>query len=247
MHAPHLFEGISRLKRAVAITTLVAAAIAITLISTATASSKQAAAGTIAVTERTLVLSYRDGNDIMRELQVRPTLTGTFSGTEVSLAHNVTHPDSAGAERSIVDRQLQELKAATARYHSIEQAIAAGYLPPGGQMPPPSATCVTGPTGNMGYHFENPALMTDGVINLTEPEVLLYERMPNGTFKLTAVEYYMQANQTTTAPVILGQTFLGPMPPHHPGMTVHYDRHVWLWKDNPNGLYDNWNPTISCP
>ncbi len=51
---------------------------------------------------------------------------------------------SAGAERSIVDRQLQELKAATARYHSIEQAIAAGYLPPGGQMPPPPATCVLG-------------------------------------------------------------------------------------------------------
>ncbi len=48
-------------------------------------------------------------------------------------------------------------------------------------------------------------------------------------------------------PVILGQTFLGPMEPHHPGMVVHYDRHVWLWKDNPNGLYDNWNPTISCP
>jgi len=40
--------------------------------------------------------------------------------------------------------------------------------------------------------------MRDGVINLTEPEVLLYERMPNGTFKLTAVEYYMQANQTAT-------------------------------------------------
>ncbi len=154
---------------------------------------------------------------------------------------------SAGAERSIFDRQLQELKAATARYHSVEQAIAAGYLPPGGQMPPPPATCVTGPTGNMGYHFENQALMTDGVINLTQPEVLLYERMPNGQFKLTAVEYYMQANQTATAPVILGQTVLGPMAPHHPGMTVHYDRHVWLWKDNPNGLYDNWNPTVSCP
>ena len=154
---------------------------------------------------------------------------------------------SAGAERSIVDRQLQELKAATARYHSVGQAIAAGYLPPGGQMPPPPATCVTGPTGNMGYHFENHALMTDGVINLAQPEVLLYERMPNGKFKLTAVEYYMQANQAATAPVILGQTFLGPMPPHHPGMTVHYDRHVWLWKDNPNGLYADWNPTVSCP
>ncbi|MBA3736196.1 MAG: hypothetical protein H0W90_13545 [Actinobacteria bacterium] len=93
---------------------------------------------------------------------------------------------------------------------SVEQAIAAGYLPPGGQVPPPPGTCSTGPTGNVGYHFENQALMTDGVINLTQPEILLYERKPNGQFKLTAVEYYMQANQVATAPLILGQTFLGP-------------------------------------
>jgi len=82
----------------------IAAAIAIaavTVISTATASSKEAAAGTIAVTERTLVLSYRDGNDIVRELQVRRTLTGTFSGTEVSLVHNVTHPDGSADLRVV--------------------------------------------------------------------------------------------------------------------------------------------------
>ncbi|MBA3244051.1 MAG: DUF3224 domain-containing protein [Actinobacteria bacterium] len=77
-----------------AIATAIAIA-AVTVISTATASSKETAAGTIAVTERTLVLSYRDGNDIVRELQVRRTLTGTFSGTEVSLVHNVTHPDGS--------------------------------------------------------------------------------------------------------------------------------------------------------
>lgn len=82
------------LTRVALVAALVAAA-AITMISTATASSKEAAAGTIAVTERTLILSYRDGNDIVRELQVRRTLTGTFSGTEVSLVHNVTHPDGS--------------------------------------------------------------------------------------------------------------------------------------------------------
>lgn len=81
-----------RLTRVAVIVALVAAA-ATTMISSATASSKEAASGTIAVTERTLVLSYRDGNDVVRELQVRRTLTGTFSGTEVSLVHNVTHPD----------------------------------------------------------------------------------------------------------------------------------------------------------
>ena len=91
------FGGMARFKhtRAAAITTLLAVAVATSIISTAAASPKEAAAGTIAVTERTQVMSYRDGNDVVRELQVRRTLTGTFSGTEVSLVHNVTHPDGS--------------------------------------------------------------------------------------------------------------------------------------------------------
>jgi len=71
------------------------AAAAVTMISSATASPKQAATGTIAVTARTLVLSYRSGNDVVRELEVHRTLTGTFAGTEVSLVHNVTSPDGS--------------------------------------------------------------------------------------------------------------------------------------------------------
>jgi hypothetical protein len=83
-----------RLTRVVLVAAVVAAA-AITMISSATASRKEAASGTIAVTQRTLVLSYRNGNDVVRELQVHRTLTGTFSGTEVSLVHNVTSPDGS--------------------------------------------------------------------------------------------------------------------------------------------------------
>jgi hypothetical protein len=22
--------------------------------------------------------------------------------------------------------------------------------------------------------------------------------------------------------------------------------HVWAWKDNPNGTFTNWNPSVSC-
>ncbi len=53
------------------------------------------AAGTVAVTERTIVMSYRDGNDVVQERLVRRMLTGTFSGPEVSLVHNVTHTDGS--------------------------------------------------------------------------------------------------------------------------------------------------------
>ncbi len=32
----------------------------------------------------------------------------------------------------------------------------------------------------MGYHFENPALMEDNVVDPLRPEMLVYERKPNG-------------------------------------------------------------------
>jgi len=36
------------------------------------------------------------------------------------------------------------------------------------------------------------------------------------------------------------------MPGHHPGMPVHYDLHVWLWQDNPMGMFALFNPTVTC-
>ena len=26
----------------------------------------------------------------------------------------------------------------------------------------------------------------------------------------------------------------------------HYDRHVWLYRDNPNGIFAPFNPAVSC-
>jgi hypothetical protein len=27
----------------------------------------------------------------------------------------------------------------------------------------------------------------------------------------------------------------------------HYDLHVWLWKDNPEGMFTPTNPAVTCP
>ena len=94
--AQPLLGGGSLLKlgRTAAISALVAATAA-TLISTAGASSKKDAAGTVAVTGRTIVMSYRDGKDVVQERLVYRTITGTFAGPELSVVHNVTHPDGS--------------------------------------------------------------------------------------------------------------------------------------------------------
>lgn len=31
------------------------------------------------------------------------------------------------------------------------------------------------------------------------------------------------------------------------GLPAFYQLHVWLWKRNPNGLFNDRNPTVRCP
>ena len=25
-----------------------------------------------------------------------------------------------------------------------------------------------------------------------------------------------------------------------------YELHAWIWKHNPSGMFEDWNPTVSC-
>ncbi len=142
--------------------------------------------------------------------------------------------------------ELQALKAATARYHAFEQAQAAGYTIAG-------EPCVAAPgLGAMGIHAVNATLMGDPAINPTQPEIILYLPNANGQLELIGVEYFKvdaDQNLATDAdrPSLFGQPFDGPMPGHNPTMPIHYDLHVWLWADNPAGLFPPFNPNLSCP
>jgi hypothetical protein len=30
------------------------------------------------------------------------------------------------------------------------------------------------------------------------------------------------------------------------GLPDFYELHAWIWKGNPRGVFDDWNPTVSC-
>jgi len=137
---------------------------------------------------------------------------------------------------------LQAAKAASARYHSIEQALADGYVQ--------GSPCEAG----MGYHYANLALVRDPALDPERPEVLLYAPKPNGKLQLVGVEYLkVDADQNLVTdfdrPSLFGQSFQGPMLGHGPpgAMPIHYDLHVWLWQDNPNGMFAPHNPDVTCP
>jgi len=141
-------------------------------------------------------------------------------------------------------RELQSVKAATARYHSFKQALRAGYSVAG-------EPCVASPLGTMGIHAVNAALMADPAINALRPEILLYVPKANGKLRLVGVEYWKADADGDLAtdddrPSVLGHAFDGPMPGHNPTMPVHYDLHVWIWKTNLSGLFAQFNPALSC-
>jgi hypothetical protein len=150
----------------------------------------------------------------------------------------------AAATAAAPSDDLQALEAATARYHSLEQAEKAGYTVAG-------EPCVSSPLGAMGVHAVNPALIADPAIDPLRPEMLLYAPNDRGKLQLVGVEYLKVDADGELAtdddrPSIFGQPFDGPMPGHSPGMPVHYDLHVWVWADNPSGLFAAFNPSLSC-
>jgi hypothetical protein len=111
--------------------------------------------------------------------------------------------------------------------------------------------CVSGGEyGAMGLHFVNFPLVADGQIDATKPEIVLYEPMPRGGLRITGVDYLVFAadwdKTHTSAPELNGQLFHFFDAPNRYGLPPFYTLHVWAWKDNPNGTFTNWNPSVSC-
>ncbi|MGH8675346.1 MAG: hypothetical protein ACREVG_13655 [Burkholderiales bacterium] len=103
--------------------------------------------------------------------------------------------------------------------------------------------------GGMGVHFFNVSLL-GAPLDPTKPQVLVYEPV-GGKLQLVAAEWFIPLSpELKGRPELFGRPFDGPMEGHHPLMPHglhHYDLHVWLWKDNPSGMFAPTNPKIKCP
>ena len=152
------------------------------------------------------------------------------SAKDMSAAQGIL-PSGFGEE---VDRGIMTIREATARFKTPEAAEAAGYKR--------VTDCVQHqPAGAMGYHFQNNALL-DTTLDLEHPEVLVYEKMPNGQFQLNGVEFLVpiSAWKSTEPPRIMGQALT-----KADSIGAWY-LHVWTWKPNPSGLFAPWNPDVKC-
>jgi hypothetical protein len=113
-----------------------------------------------------------------------------------------------------------------------------------------SATCVASPAGGMGYHYVNMSVAMLPADPM-RPAVLVYVPGKDGHLTLGAAEWFkVDADQDLSTdsdrPSLFGRSFDGPMLGHEPGMPTHYDLHAWLFQPNPKGVFQPWNPTVSC-
>ena len=162
-----------------------------------------------------------------------------------------------------VNAQLTVVKQATARYHDLAAAQAAGYSIE-------NEPCVSSPAGAMGIHAPNLPLALDPTLDPSKPELLLYEPRPDGGHRLVGVEYFQAVilrNKSTgfeaprleaapwdpaeyeivnPRPSLFGQHF-HLSPPPAPQVPWHWSLHVWIWAHNPSGMFAEWNPAIQCP
>lgn len=142
---------------------------------------------------------------------------------------------------------LAVARAQSARFNSVVQAEAAGYglLPEGA----PLHECIAALDGSgaMGLHYINGNLL-DGTLDPATPEALVYAPDGQGNLRLAALEYVVFESDWAGSepPTLFGQELMLTPEPNRYEIPAFYALHVWLWNDNPIGLFAPFNPEVSC-
>ena len=172
--------------------------------------------------------------------------------------------------RTSTDVDLATVRAATDRFRDVNVALAEGYVRD------PMNLCDTAEMlgrpaelGVMGVHYARPDLLgitappnprVDGTgthTDFTRPAILVYEPQADGSLELVAVENLVfikawEAAGNTGRPTFMGREYdrmaddpATPVDEAHM-FEPHYDLHVWLYRENPNGLFAQFNPNATC-
>lgn len=165
---------------------------------------------------------------------------------------------------------LDAVRAATEKYRDVNVALAEGYIRD------PFDLCDTAEMmgrpaelGAMGIHYfrpdllgitapPNPRVSGNGThTDFLQPAILIYEPQADHSLELVAVENLAFADAWRAAGNTAPPTFHGVPYDHmldNPATEIdeahkfveHYDRHVWLYRENPNGMFTPFNPNVSC-
>ena len=163
---------------------------------------------------------------------------------------------------------LAEVKAAAERYRDVRNAIADGYTT--------DNKCVTAEmlgfaaiNGDMGLHYVRRDLLglpakpgtgrvrgTGTYTDFSKPAMLVYEPQADGSLELVAVENLVFASEwhrtREKPPQFRGVNYLllkddptTKLDEAH-NFEPHYELHLWVFRDNPKGMFAPFNPTVTC-
>jgi hypothetical protein len=192
-------------------------------------------------------------------------LAGVASTTLAPLAASSARPAPGPGEPT-----LAEVRAATERFRDVKVALAEGYIRDPGDMCE-TAEMMGRPAsqGAMGIHFFRPDLLgitgppsprVDGTgthTDFRQPSILIYEPQKDGSLALVAVENLVFARAWRESGQSAPPTFHGvayDSMVDDPNTAIdeahmfepHFDRHVWIYRDNPNGVFAQFNPMVTC-
>lgn len=165
---------------------------------------------------------------------------------------------------------LAEVRALTERFRDVKVALAEGYIrDPANMCETADMMGLPKETGGMGIHYFRPDMLgvsappnprVDGNGTHTDfrkPSVLIYEPQADGSLELVAVENLVFAKAWKAASNDAPPSFHGvafdrmaddpatKLDEAH-NFEPHYDRHVWLYRENPNGVFTPFNPRVTC-
>ena len=159
---------------------------------------------------------------------------------------------------------LNDLRQLTAPLHDTAQAIAAGFVL--FKAPPLTAAdgCISSATeGGMGYHYVNARSnnLGDDSVSLLDPEVLVYAPKNDPTKdgevrrRLAAFDYFIPYSAKwpgpdgpnfKRAPTLHDFSTMSDLPDikFAPSRFGGWMFHIWLWENNPGGMFANWNTSV---
>ena len=127
--------------------------------------------------------------------------------------------------------EVAQVTTATAKYTDIAMATSDGFMDVSGFVP------------NMGHHYLLPTRV-DNTFVLEEPEILLYAPDENGVMQFVAVEYVVPIADLDN-PGVPPEGFTGDEDEWEINLNLsQWQLHVWIVKDNPDGIFAPFNPAV---
>ena len=156
---------------------------------------------------------------------------------------------------------LAGLRQLTAQFHDVDAAEAARYNLFSSPLTAPDGCISDERFGGMGYHYTRGNNLGDDAVTLLDPEFLVYapkdgpRKDGEARRRLAAFDYFIPYSPTwpgpddptfDRAPTLHDFPTMSDLPDisFAPSRFGGWMFHIWLWEQNPGGMFANWNTSV---